>query len=148
MAPKRAIDYISAFELNPEEELYFIQQFAEYIGNPRRNIVLITTLHQNFNSYAYKLNNSQQNEWEKVKGRFKEIVFNEPVEQLLFLASNFLKENNSSAHIKNQENQKQFISDGFIFCICIDFSYTTVWTEREISFFFLGVRGAKQPQKL
>lgn len=98
---------------NPEEELYFIQQFAEYISDPQRNIVLITTLHQNFNSYAYKLSNSQQNEWKKVKGRFKEIVFNEPVEQLLFLASNFLKENRLSAHIKNQENQKQLYNLAF-----------------------------------
>ena len=99
---------------NPEEELYFIQQFAEYISDSKKNIILITTLHQNFNSYASRLNNSQQNEWEKVKGRFKEIVFNEPVEQLLFIASNFLKGNNaSSSTIKKLKNQKQLYSLAF-----------------------------------
>lgn len=98
---------------NPEEELYFIQQFAEYISDSQKNIVLITTLHQNFNSYAYKLNNNQQNEWEKVKGRFKEVVFNEPVEQLLFLASNFLKENNLSSQIKVLNNQKELYDLAF-----------------------------------
>lgn len=47
----------------------------------------MSTLHQNFSSYSKKLNKAQRNEWEKVKGRFKEIVFNEPVEQLLYLAA-------------------------------------------------------------
>ena len=55
-----------------------------------RNVILITTLHQNFGSYAHKLTETQRNEWLKVKGRFKELVFAEPVEQLLFLAAESL----------------------------------------------------------
>lgn len=72
---------------NPEAELYFIQQLAEWINDTELRTLLITTLHQDFNAYSLSLNKSQQQEWQKVKGRFKEIVFNEPVEQLLFLAS-------------------------------------------------------------
>ncbi|EGK04443.1 MULTISPECIES: DNA/RNA helicase domain-containing protein [Dysgonomonas] len=72
---------------NPESELYFLQEFAEYINNPKKNIVLLTTLHQSFNAYSNRLSQIQRNEWEKVKGRFKEVVFNEPIEQLLFLAA-------------------------------------------------------------
>lgn len=72
---------------NPEKELYFIQQLAEFCNNPKHNIVLITTVHQNIESYAYGLSKNQQQEWTKVKGRFREITFNEPVEQLLFLAN-------------------------------------------------------------
>ena len=72
---------------NPERELYFLQKLAEFANHPSRNIILLTTLHQNFGSYAYKLNDAQRNEWLKVKGRFKEIVFVEPVEQLMYLAS-------------------------------------------------------------
>ncbi|MEI6061794.1 MAG: hypothetical protein WCR72_13900, partial [Bacteroidota bacterium] len=56
------------------------------------NIFLITTVHQNFDAYALGLNNSQKQEWTKVKGRFREITFNEPVEQLLYLASENKKE--------------------------------------------------------
>jgi hypothetical protein len=33
------------------------------------------------------LSETQKNEWTKVKGRFKEITFVEPIEQLLFLAA-------------------------------------------------------------
>lgn len=78
---------------NPEKELYFVQQLAEFCNNPKHNIVLITTVHQSLESYAYSLSKTQQQEWIKVKGRFREITFNEPVEQLLFLASEYVAEN-------------------------------------------------------
>ncbi|MFZ1610178.1 MAG: hypothetical protein WAT52_03855, partial [Chitinophagales bacterium] len=78
---------------NPEDELYFIQQLAEFCNNPKYNIVLITTVHQSFESYAYSLSSTQKQEWTKVKGRFREITFNEPVEQLLFLASEYVEAN-------------------------------------------------------
>ena len=72
---------------NPEKELYIFQKFTEFINSENRNAILLTTLHQNFNSYAHTLSESQRQEWNKVKGRFQEIVFNEPVEQLLYLAA-------------------------------------------------------------
>lgn len=77
---------------NPEKELYFIQQLSEWVNNTDAQTLLITTLHQDFNAYSLSLNKSQQQEWQKVKGRLKEIVFNEPVEQLLFLASERIQE--------------------------------------------------------
>ena len=72
---------------NPEQELYFLQKLAEFVNVPTRDILLLTTLHQNFGSYSKDLTETQKNEWTKVKGRFKEITFVEPVEQLLYLAS-------------------------------------------------------------
>ncbi len=78
---------------NPEKELYFVQQLAEFCNNPKHNIVLITTVHQSLESYAYALSKTQRQEWTKVKGRFREITFNEPVEQLLYLASEHIAEN-------------------------------------------------------
>jgi hypothetical protein len=72
---------------NPEQELYFLQKLAEFVNVPTRNILLLTTLHQNFSSYSKELTESQKNEWTKVKGRFREITFVEPIEQLLNLAS-------------------------------------------------------------
>lgn len=81
-----------ASQNNPENELYFLQQLAEFCNNPKHNIVLITTVHQSLESYAYSLTNTQKQEWIKVKGRFREITFNEPVEQLLYLASEYVAE--------------------------------------------------------
>ena len=72
---------------NPERELYFMQKLAEFVNVPTRNILFVATLHQNFSAYARNLSDVQKEEWTKVKGRFKELVFIEPVEQLLYLAS-------------------------------------------------------------
>lgn len=77
---------------DPEKELYFIQQLAEFVNNPEHNIILIATVHQNFDAYSMGLHALQKQEWTKVKGRFKEITFNEPVEQLLYLAAKHLDE--------------------------------------------------------
>ncbi|KXX68897.1 hypothetical protein [Flammeovirga sp. SJP92] len=77
---------------NASEELYFIQQVAEFCNTRTRNTMFITTLHQNFSSYASGLTLEQKQEWDKVKGRIKELVFNEPIEQLLFLSAHRLKE--------------------------------------------------------
>ena len=76
---------------SPEKELYFLQKLAEFVNVPDRQILLLTTLHQNFSAYAKDLSESQVNEWKKVKGRFKEITFVEPIEQLLHLAAQQLQ---------------------------------------------------------
>lgn len=92
---------------NPEQELYFLQKLAEFVNFQLRNIILLTTLHQNFGSYSYKLDETQRNEWTKVKGRFKEIVFVEPVEQILQLTADLLGKrvaspsNNAKANIRS-----------------------------------------------
>ena len=77
---------------NPDEELYFIQLLAELANDRNRNLLFISTLHQNFDAYALDLAESQRKEWEKVKGRLKELTFNEPVEQLLALAAERINE--------------------------------------------------------
>lgn len=84
-----------ASQNSPEKELYFIQQLSEFANNPDYNIILLTAVHQNFDAYAFALTNGQKQEWTKVKGRFREITFNEPVEQLLFLAAEHLQQNNN-----------------------------------------------------
>lgn len=88
---------------NPESELYFIQQLAEWANNSDEETLFITTLHQDFNAYALNLSKHQKLEWDKVKGRIKDIPFNEPVEQLLYLASERIAEN-----FRNKEIDKSF----------------------------------------
>lgn len=80
------LEYASAF--NPERELYFIQQLAEFVNDHDRNILLVTTLHQSLEAYSpATLTDTQKQEWRKIKGRLKEITFNEPPQQLLVLAA-------------------------------------------------------------
>src|SRR5205085_3274243 len=86
----------------PESELYFIQQLAEFVNGTDNDMLLITSLHQSFNAYAVGLNRSQQQEWDKVKGRLKDVVFNEPVEQLLYLAAERIHQKFPSRKADNQ----------------------------------------------
>ena len=79
------LDY--AAKNNPESELYFIQLLSEWVNDANNDALFIATLHQDFSSYALQLNKLQRQEWDKVRGRLKDIPFNEPVEQLLFLAA-------------------------------------------------------------
>lgn len=79
-----------ASENKPEQELYIVQKIAEFANDPNKNLIFLTTLHQGFDAYRSRLDEKSRNEWEKVKGRLKEITFNEPVEQLLHLAAKYL----------------------------------------------------------
>ena len=78
---------------NPDKELYFLQQLAELVNKPNDSFLLITTLHQSFEAYGNNLKESERQEWRKIKGRFTDVAFNEPVEQLLLLASKKLRKN-------------------------------------------------------
>lgn len=89
----------------PEKELYFLQQLAEFVNNPAYNILLLTTLHQNFDAYSFSLNGAQRQEWSKVKGRFRELTFNEPVEQLLLLAGERLSQSDNEKADKKRVEQ-------------------------------------------
>lgn len=82
-----------AVKNNPDQDLYFLQQLAELFNERDKNFLLLTTLHQNFEAYGNNLKEKDRQEWRKVKGRFHEVVFNEPVEQLLELAAQKLEGN-------------------------------------------------------
>lgn len=51
-----------AASVDPDRELYFIQQLAEFVNDEQKNILLITTLHQNFDAYAVGLTEAQRKE--------------------------------------------------------------------------------------
>lgn len=72
-------------------DLYLLQLVSEWTNDVDKNSFFIITLHQNFISYSSSLDLIDRQEWEKIKGRFVELLFNEPVEQLLYFASDQLE---------------------------------------------------------
>ncbi|MBV2194919.1 MAG: hypothetical protein KUL78_00245 [Flavobacterium sp.] len=110
---------------SPEEELYFIQQLAEFANTSDFHVLFITTLHQPFEDYALSLSKTQKSEWDKVKGRLTEVSFNEPVEQLLFLASERIAQKNYSCKIvlKMKEQLFDAISKADVFPLRDYFSF-------------------------
>lgn len=75
--------------LNPEEEdVFFLQQLAEKAARSgKQPLFVVCLLHQGFNAYAEQLAQTTQREWEKVAGRFDEILFQQPLDQIAFLVA-------------------------------------------------------------
>lgn len=77
------LEYAAA---NPTEaDVYLLQQLAEMASREGSNIAVLGVLHQDFSGYAKALQPSQQHEWEKVRGRFEDVVFEQSSDDMLRL---------------------------------------------------------------
>ena len=74
------------------QDVYLLQQLAEVAARSAGDapLFLVGLLHQGFSAYADLLSPSAQKEWEKVAGRFEELFFDQPLEQLTQLISSAL----------------------------------------------------------
>jgi hypothetical protein len=79
--------------LHPEQQdVYLLQRLAEIASRSgKRPIYIVGLLHQGFNAYAESLSQSAQREWEKVAGRFDEIIFSQPLDQIAYLIAEALR---------------------------------------------------------
>ena len=69
-----------------EGDVFVLQTLAEFATRSEQTpLLFLTILHQAFEQYANKFAKSQQEEWAKVQGRFEDIAFVEPTEQVLRL---------------------------------------------------------------
>jgi hypothetical protein len=69
---------------HPEsQDIFLLQRLAEAACSSSKNspIFVVGMLHQGFDVYAENLDSGSQREWEKVAGRFEEVVFNQPLLQ-------------------------------------------------------------------
>lgn len=106
----KSLEYAARAE---EGHLFFLQMLAEYANRtPLPGVVVIGILHQAFDRYARHLDLSAREEWAKVQGRYEDIAFYEPPEQLIRLIARAL---NPSVHedphfvnrLRNQARQAQ-----------------------------------------
>ncbi len=64
------------------DDVYLLQRLAETAARSGdRPLMVVAILHQAVGTYAAVLPSSDRREWEKVAGRFEEIVFAPPIEQ-------------------------------------------------------------------
>lgn len=67
-------------------DVFVLQTLAEFATRSDQTpLFLITILHQAFEQYANKIAKSQREEWAKIQGRFEDIAFVEPADQVLRL---------------------------------------------------------------
>ncbi len=73
--------------MQPEQQdVFLLQSLAELASRSGENpIYIITLFHQGISAYTGHLTKSQNREWEKVAGRFEEINWHYPVEQIASL---------------------------------------------------------------
>lgn len=74
-----------------EQDITFLQALAETASRSGSNpLVVLGILHQGFSAYADRMEANDQREWDKIGGRFEELLFDQPLEQLVSLVSSAL----------------------------------------------------------
>jgi len=78
--------------LHPErQDVFLLQALAEVAARSGKTpVMFVGLLHQGFNSYAEQLSQSAQREWEKIAGRFDELLFDQPLEDTTLLIADAL----------------------------------------------------------
>ena len=78
------LEYAAA---NPDRsDIYILQLLAEATAPSAGNhLCLMTVLHQAFDRYASGLRTATREEWAKIQGRFEDVSFQEPPDQILEL---------------------------------------------------------------
>ena len=80
-------------------DLFVLQSLAEFATRSKQTpLLMLTILHQAFEQYAQRLAASQREEWAKVQGRFEDVSFIEPTEQVLRLIESAIEK---TAAVKN-----------------------------------------------
>jgi hypothetical protein len=74
---------------NPQsEDIFLLQRLAEEAARSGdKAFVIVATLHQGVSAYAAGLDSAVRREWDKVAGRFEEIIYAQPIEQATALVA-------------------------------------------------------------
>ncbi|WP_447952384.1 hypothetical protein [Sphingopyxis chilensis] len=81
-----------AAQSDGSDDVFILQRLAEMAARSgKQPFVLLTLLHQGFHAYAANLPMAARNEWEKVAGRFEEIVFDQPLAHMAALVAGALR---------------------------------------------------------
>lgn len=82
-----------------ESDIFLLQELAEATKKTETTFFLITILHQAFERYAERLGRREREEWTKIQGRFEDLPFQEPNEQVLHvLQSVFIQDKKSPGY--------------------------------------------------
>ena len=81
-------------------DVFVLQTLAEFATRSKQTpLIFLTILHQAFEQYANKFAKSQQEEWAKVQGRFEDIAFVEPTEQVLRLIGSAIEQTSAGKEV-------------------------------------------------
>lgn len=70
------------------QDVFLLQRIAELASRSgKQPLFVVCLLHQGFGEYAASLSQVAQHEWEKVAGRFEQVLFDQPLDQIAQLIS-------------------------------------------------------------
>lgn len=70
-----------------KSDVYVLQHLAELAARSPVPILILTVLHKDFSGYADRLSTHEKAEWEKIRGRYEDIVFEESADEVLRLVA-------------------------------------------------------------
>lgn len=83
-----------ASQRHEHEDVFVLQRLAEMAARSGdRPFILLGMLHQGFHAYAERLPSAVRHEWDKVAGRFDQIVFDQPLAHTAALVAGALNVN-------------------------------------------------------
>jgi hypothetical protein len=72
--------------------VYVLQELAEHVSRSHEiPVILIGLLHQSFEDYGHLLDMGTRREWSKIQGRFGDIAFLEPVDQVMRMVAEAIR---------------------------------------------------------
>lgn len=74
-----------------EEDVFLLQQIAEAAARSEKPLLFVSVLHSGFGEYVSAGDPARRTEWQKVQGRFRDVTFSLPADQLLELVGHALE---------------------------------------------------------
>lgn len=103
----KTLEAVNRSEQN--DDIYFLQQLAEFVNRCQGKIVFIGILHQSFTAYARQAKKQIYNEWLKIQGRFIDCAITLSVDEQLYLISKVIDIRHSDKNITEHEASYQNI---------------------------------------
>ncbi len=85
-------------------DVFVLQQLAEFASRSGDNpILLIGFLHQSFEDYGQHLDMASRKEWAKIQGRYEDVAFLEPADQVIRMIASAIRWKNPTASASLRE---------------------------------------------
>lgn len=85
-------------------DVFVLQQLAEFASRSGANpILLIGLLHQSFEDYGQHLDLVSRKEWAKIQGRYEDVAFLEPADQVIRMIASAIRWKNPAANASLRE---------------------------------------------
>ena len=88
------------------DDIYFLQQLAEFVNRTNGRILLVGMLHQSFTAYARQATAKTHNEWTKIQGRFIDFAITLSVEEQIYLIGQVIDITNKQ--LEKHKNKDEF----------------------------------------